>query len=51
VRRHIIHLAMKAPIQPRLQACLGRAQLAVRNAHRGKAELAPPLLDLLRQSS
>jgi len=49
VRRHIIHLAMKPPIQPRLQTRFGGTQLAVGNAHRGKAELAPPLLDLLRQ--
>ncbi len=51
VRRHIIHLAMKAPIQPFLQARFGRTQVAVGNAHRGKAELAPPLLDFLRQSA
>ena len=51
VRRHIIHLAMKASIQPFLQARFGRAQLAVGNAHRGKTELLPPLLDLLRQST
>jgi hypothetical protein len=49
MRRHIIHLAMKSPIQPRLQARFGCAQVAVGDAHPGKAEFAPPLFDLLRQ--
>jgi hypothetical protein len=40
---------MKTLRQPCLQARFGRPQLAVGNAHRGKAELAPPLLDLLGQ--
>jgi len=40
---------MKTPIQPRLQTRFGGTQLTVGNAYRGKAELAPPLLDLLRQ--
>ena len=41
---------MKALRQPFLQARLGRTQIAVGDAHRGKAEFVPPVLDLLRQS-
>lgn len=49
VRRHIIHLAMKPLSQPRLQSRFGRTQVNVGNPDCGKAELAPPLPDALRQ--
>ncbi len=49
VRSHIIHLAMKALIQPRLQARLCRRQIAVGDADRGEAEFFAPALDLSRE--
>jgi len=51
VRRHIIHLAMKTLIQPRLQTGFGDTQVAVGDADRGKAEFAAPMLDLRGKSA
>jgi len=49
MRGHIIHLAMKAFIQPLLQVVFRARQIAVGNADRGKAKLAPPEFDALRK--
>ena len=47
--RHIIHLAVKAGIEPLAQARLGIGQIDAGHPRRAEAQLARPLRDLRRQ--